>query len=148
MPSARERIILKWSARSVARLLALTAATIAFIGCTTSPTPPPTTSAGYAGPLLRVEGWQGVHLVTATTPSGGWVLTFDRSELNDGRHDVFVTVRRPNPLFSYGWEPTDQRALSNVDAAIPVDVYARTTDFDAADAGPYALAIPHQAGAK
>jgi len=128
-----------------AATLTLAALTSPFIGCTSSPTPPPTTSNQYAGPLLSLEPTLRHHQVTASTPSSGWALTFDRSELNDGRHDIFVTLRRPNPLFSYTSDPTIQRALTNVEASIPVDVYARTCDFDAEEPGPYSLAIPHQA---
>jgi hypothetical protein len=126
--------------------LALTAAVLAassLIGCQTSPSPPPTTGAAYIGPLLTLESGDKHHQVIASTPSAGWTFTFDRTELNDGRHDLFLTLRRPNPLFSYSSTPVEQRAASSVRSTVPVDVYARICDFDAADPGPYSLAIPH-----
>lgn len=138
MPSPRIQL------RFAATLILSALAAQSFIGCAASPSPPPTTSNPYSGPSLRLQTIVGVHEVVATTPTGGWTLTFDRSELNDGRHDIFVTLRRPNPLFSYSSEPLEQRAASNVDQTIPVDVYARICDFDSTEPGPYSLAIPHQ----
>ena len=133
----------KFQLRSAAAVTLAALAASTLIGCQTSPSPPPTTTTPYAGPVLRMETAVGVHQVVASTPTGGWTISFDRSELNDGRHDIFVTLRRPNPLFSYSSEPLEQRAASDVEATIPADVYARICDADEPEPGPYSLAIPH-----
>lgn len=81
--------------------------------------------ATYTGPAARIEPGERTHIATFTMPTGGWGLKFDRSRERFDAHQVFVSLRRPDPNEVTSQAVVDQSVDTRVRHAHDVEVYAR-----------------------
>lgn len=115
-------------------ILAAVSATVAvtqFIGCAGTSPPPDISAASYAGPELRVEAKTDRYLIVAATPTPGWLVRLDRVIEDYGHESAFVSLRQPNPAYSYAMVRVEQRVATNVPSSHRLAVYARVLSFDA-----------------
>lgn len=100
-----------------------------FIGCSGRVPPPDITKDPYTGPPLSLEDWDGRQLIVARPPSAGHSVQLDRVLDGWGHQAAYLTIRTPNPAFSYAMTPVLQRVETNVHTSTPLEVYARVEDF-------------------
>lgn len=100
-----------------------------FIGCQSGTAAPAVSRGAYAGPPLTLEG----TVVVMTAPSPGYQIVLDRVSEAYGRKDVFVSVRKPDPRFSYPAKQVTQRVGTGVAEDTKVTVYARLLRHDEAE---------------
>ncbi|MEL6328065.1 MAG: hypothetical protein AAFR38_00240 [Planctomycetota bacterium] len=93
--------------------------------------------APYEGPPLGLAQREGNHAVVLQAPSAGWNLRIDRERRQDDLHEIFVTVRRPDPAFFHAQVETQQIALSNVQSSNPASLVARVLPATAEAKGAY-----------
>ncbi|HYF14287.1 MAG TPA: hypothetical protein VD971_04355 [Phycisphaerales bacterium] len=99
----------------------------------------------YEGPPVSVASDALHHTVVVRAPSAGWQPTLDQTRSAWEAKDVFITLRRPSPLFVHAQVVTEQRVVTPVASAQAIRVYVRVTDAQTADkdAGEYRLAASH-----
>lgn len=103
----------------------LTGLALLISGCGSSPTIAP---GRYAGPDIRLEPGTRDHVVVVTAPSPGWDVSFDHSQLGPEGHELFVSLRKPDPRFLYTQQIVEQRVVSDVEQSEPAAVFARTLE--------------------
>lgn len=118
----------RWSG-AMGRLFVLAAPVL--IGCHSAPPAPETASGEYAGPPLALEADQGMHVVVASSPTPGWTVSVDRVDERFGYQIIFVSLRRPNPVAAYAQVVVEQRVVTELPAAVTVQVFARVLAYDA-----------------
>jgi hypothetical protein len=98
----------------------------------------------YTGPGVRIDSDGPRHLIIVTATSGGWSLSWDRTDepARSGEPaSVYLTLTRPDPSMMHTQALVDHRIDSKVPAQSPVRVYVRVIDHGAApDSAAYALA--------
>lgn len=99
------------------------------IGCSGRSPPPSISSDAYTGPDLRLNNSDGRQLVVAHPPSPGYMVRVDRVMDGYGYRSAFLTIRTPNPAFTYPPTPVVQRVTTNVHSTTPLKVFARVEDF-------------------
>jgi hypothetical protein len=124
-------------------ILALTSPT-AFIGCATSSTPvvAPTP---FQGPMIRDDVSGTFHVLVMESPGAGFAVTLDRVEEERGFEEAFVTIRAPDPRFSFAQVPVQQRLLTSVRSSRPLRVNARMLGFDEIDGAYHPALAPASA---
>lgn len=99
-------------------------------GCAAGSPPPEVTQARYEGPAITLEQAAGQWLAVVRPDSPGWKITLDRRAEGHGFEGVYVTIKEPNPAFSYPLVAVEQRLALQVDGRRPVKVFARVVGFD------------------
>lgn len=117
-------------------LVALAFSTVS--SCGSRPVPEASDDA-YAGPPIGLESTGPQHIVVMDAPMGGYSMMIDRVQERAGFHDIFVTVRTPDPRFVHTQAVTRLRALSPLASSTPVRVCTRVL---AADEDPDSLEYP------
>lgn len=112
-------------------LLALTSPA-AFIGCASSATPT-VAPTPFQGSVIRDDVSGTFHVLVVENPSAGFAVTLDRVEEERGFDEAFVTVRAPDPRFSFAQVLVQQRLLTSVRSTRPLRVNARLLGFDEID---------------
>lgn len=90
----------------------------------------------YSGPPIAIDSSGREHVLVLSAPSAGWSFTLDMVRESRRRQDLYVTIRRPNPLYEYAQVVVEQRLASPVPTSQPVAVYARVLGHDEARRNP------------
>ena len=91
----------------------------------------------YRGPELRSEIADSAYLLVAQAPTPGWDVEIDATRRGADRTDVFVTLRRPNPVAAYSSKAVMQRVLTRVSTDRPLGILARVMPFGSDEDQPY-----------
>jgi hypothetical protein len=112
------------------------------IGCSGGAPAPERRAEPFAGPAVRIDRQDRQAIVILTAPSPGYQPVLTQTLPAEGRQDVFITVRRPNPALSHAQVLVEHRIATGVPSDREVWVYARLVPFDAPKegSGPYSLA--------
>ncbi len=123
-----------------AAALGLAAAGMTLIGCALPKPPPERGQGAYSGPAVSVGERMGKHTAVFECPNPGWAAGFDQLRDDpEGWTAVFVTLRRPSPIFVYPQVVTRQEVLLDVSIQHPVRVFVRVLDHDSIADGAYHL---------
>jgi hypothetical protein len=87
------------------------------------------TPEAYRGPALSPGTLDTSYLVIAQTPGAGWGVEIDATRKTADGTDVYLTMRRPNPVAAYALEPVEQRVLTRVTTDQPIRLLARVMDY-------------------
>lgn len=104
--------------------LAVALAFLTIPSCGSRPVPQASERA-YSGPPIRLQSSGSQHVVLVDAPTGGYSLMIDRVQERAGFHDIFVTVREPDPRFLHTQAVTPLRALAPLASSTPARVCAR-----------------------
>ena len=77
------------------------------------------------------------YLLVAQVPTPGWEIELDATRLGADRTDIFVTLRRPNPVAAYPSNAVTQRVLTRVSTDHPLGILARVMPFGSEEDRPY-----------
>lgn len=110
--------------------LGLIGAQLSIIGCSSDSTAPEVSPESYRGPSISLDSAGEFHTILVQSPSPGYVVLVERVEENRGFDEAFVTIRMPNPRFSFPQTAVEQRALTSVHSSRPLRVNARLMGFD------------------
>jgi acyl CoA:acetate/3-ketoacid CoA transferase alpha subunit len=111
----------------------LTAGAVALTGCYSRPGPPDVAEEQFSAAQITVEPVNGQYVVVAQVGSPGYALVLDSTwDAYRGKH-VYVTIRRPDPRFTYAQVVTDLRLLTAVETKESITVFARTAERDEED---------------
>jgi len=92
------------------------------------------TDVSMTWPRMRLAEAEGRALVVMEAPNAGWRLEFDRSEkAAGGTRRALLSVRRPDPAYFYPEVIVEERVITDLDAGMRVEVFARVIDHDAKD---------------
>lgn len=105
--------------------------TCTYIGCSSAPPAFEATSEPHDAPPLRLDASEGDTLLVMQAPTPGWQITLEGVREALGRQDVFVTIRRPSPLFMYPQMVVDQRLGTSVPPGKKLAAFVRVLPFDA-----------------
>ncbi|MEZ6241938.1 MAG: hypothetical protein R3B57_02750 [Phycisphaerales bacterium] len=90
------------------------------------------TDVSMSWPRMWLDEAEGKALVVMEAPSPGWRLEFDHSEKAPrGTRRVLLSARRPDPAFFYPQMVVEQHVITDVDAGMKIEVFARVIDHDA-----------------
>lgn len=124
----------------------LAAATFAALpGCFlfSSPSFPEAAAAPYQGPPLAIDRAGESPVIVLQAPSGGYTLTIDRVTERPGSHDVFATIRTPDPRFVHTQAIVEHRAIVPLPPAAAFRLCARIVPAgDTPEDDLYPVAIP------
>ena len=135
MPTIRQVLVIAFSC------VAMGVTIFALPGCS-SRTVPEAVETPYAGPAITLDSKGPSHLVVLEAPSGGYGLVVDRVLERAGYHDIFVTVRTPDPRFVHTQAVTRLRAMAPLASTVPVRVCARVLGAgEPAEGDEYPIAI-------
>ncbi len=101
-----------------------------FIGCSSDSALPVVASEAYRGPAISLDSGGNFHVIVVQSPSPGYSVLLERVEESRGYDEAFVTIRTPNPRFSFPQVIVEQRALTNVRSTRPLRVNARLMNFE------------------
>jgi hypothetical protein len=102
-------------------------------GCYSRPGPPEVSEEQFSASQLTVEPVNGLYVVSAQVGSPGYALVLDSTwDAYRGKH-VYVTIRRPDPRFTYAQVVTELRLLTTVETRESITVFARTAERDEED---------------
>ncbi len=87
----------------------------------------------YRGPALSQETLNKSYLVVAETPGAGWAIEIDATRKSADGTDVYLTLRRPNPVGAYAADPVEQRVLTRVSTERPLRLFARVANYGSDD---------------
>lgn len=115
-------------------LAAMVAAGLATLtGCYSRPGPPDVAEEQFSASQISIEPSSGLYVVVAQVGSPGYALVLDSTwDAYRGKH-VYVTIRRPDPRFTYAQVVTDLRLLTTVETRESITVFARTAERDEED---------------
>lgn len=68
-------------------------------------------------------------MVVANPPHAGFRIRIDRVLDGWGHQSAYVTIREPDPAFTFTPAPVVQRIQTNVHTTTPLLVFARVEDF-------------------
>ena len=91
----------------------------------------------YRGPGIGHQPLDATHLILAETPGAGWGVEIDATRKTADGTEIYVTLRRPNPVAAYALEPVKQRVLTRVSAEQPIRILARVLDYASAEERAY-----------
>lgn len=91
----------------------------------------------YRGPSLRSEVADSAYLLVAQVPTPGWDVEIDATRPGADRTDIFVTLRRPNPVAAYPSKAVMLRVLTRVSTDRPLGILARVMAFGSDEDQPY-----------
>lgn len=131
--SARLRRRLLFAGRGSA--LALTAALLAGspAGCYSRPGPPDVLAEQFSAAQITVQPEGGQYVIVAQVGSPGYALIMDSTWDAYRGKQVYVTVRRPDPRFTYAQVVTELRLLTTVETKEQITVFARVADHGQED---------------
>lgn len=98
----------------------------------------------YRGPTLEQGTLDTAYLVIADTPGSGWAVEIDATRRSVDGTDVFMTLRRPNPVAVYPNEPVEQRVLTRARTGRPLQIFARVLDYGSTEDRPYRRVRPER----
>ena len=101
------------------------------IGCWARQSVNPEVRGRYHGPPLVLTPGTAGHDVVFTAPTPGWSISLDRSVERFERREIFVTLRRPNPAYSYAQVTVEQRLATGAPTSTTVALFARVIAFEA-----------------
>lgn len=87
----------------------------------------------FQGPTIAAGLGESLHVLTVLSPSPGWRVQADRSVRTRDGHDVYITLRRPDPQFLYPQVIVEQNLLTDVRTDSAIRVLARVLDHDHRD---------------
>lgn len=129
-----------WKLATAVALLGACVAPLFLIGCWGGSSAPVVAPDPYAGPAVGLDSAGEYHSIVVQSPSPGYTVTLERVEENRGYDEAFVTIRMPNPRFSFPQMVVEQRALTSVRTGRALRVNARLLGFDATE-GAYRAAV-------
>lgn len=71
---------------------------------------------------------QSLHAVTITAPSTGYSAFLDQERAANGRRDVYITLRKPSPLFVHAQVQTEHTVATSVPVGEAIAVYLRLAE--------------------
>ena len=98
--------------------------------------------APFRGPAIESSPGERFHEVLVESPTPGWQVEFDQSRRTRGGHDVFLTLRRPDPQFLYPAVISPQTRTTDVRTDSSVRILARVLEFDGNSKGVPYRAVP------
>ena len=108
----------------------ISAVAMSIIGCSASNAPPTVSPQPFVGPSISLENSRDMHVIMVQNPSAGYSVFLDRVEEERGHQQAFITIRTPNPRFSYPQVMVEQRVQTPVRASVPLKVSARLLGLD------------------
>jgi hypothetical protein len=69
-----------------------------------------------------------LHAVTILAPTGGWSAELDQERAAWQRREVYITLRRPSPLFMTTQVQTPLAVATTVPTSEAVEVFIRIAD--------------------
>jgi hypothetical protein len=82
----------------------------------------------YDGPPLVLDREGRTAMVILSAPTPGWLVGVDRVVEGFKRRDVFLSIERPNPKFTYAQVIVEQRVMTNVTSEVTLRLFARVLD--------------------
>ena len=122
--------------------MGLGTAPLGISGCASGSPPPIMSDVPYTGPAVEVEALAGMWVVVVRSPTPGWKVRVDRLWEEYGAQGVYVSLKEPNPAFSYPSTVVEQRLATGVRAADPAKIYVQQFKFtgEASGVGGYSFA--------
>jgi len=101
------------------------------IGCAARNSVPQTTSGSYVGPPLSLVRENGATFVLFEAPTPGWAISLDQVVDAFKRRDAFVTIRLPNPEYTYAQVVVEQRVATTMPQDQTARLFVRFLKHDA-----------------
>lgn len=86
----------------------------------------------YAGPALSIDTTRATYTIVLEAPTPGWTMETVATRQLFERREVYVLLRRPNPVYLYPQVVVTQHLGTDVRTDMPMDLYAAVAAHDAA----------------
>ena len=95
----------------------------------------------YVGAPVEISESGRTYTVVYDAPTPGWTMELVSTRQLYKRVEVFVLLRRPNPIYLYPQQVVRQHLATEVRPDLPMDLYVAVVHFgDKRETGPFALA--------